>query len=165
LSEPISTAPSPSNTNIGSATRLIEGIDNVLNAELQFFSNARKRIDTCMNYTRPEVAIMLEKIKKAFLDAKGRSVVLRYITEITKDNMSYCKQLMTIVDELKHLEGVKGNFMLSEREYLAPIILFEKGKIASQIIYSNQKEIVDQHQYMFDTLWNKAVQAERRIKR
>jgi two-component system, OmpR family, sensor histidine kinase VicK len=165
LPEPISTAPSPLNANSQSTTtRLIEGIDNVLNAELQFFSNARKRIDTCMNYTRPELAIMLEQINKAFLHAKGRSVVLRYITEITKDNISYCKQLMTIVDELRHLEGIKGNFMLSETEYIAPIILFEKGKIASQIIYSNQKEIVDQHQYMFDTLWNKAVSAEQRIK-
>jgi two-component system, OmpR family, sensor histidine kinase VicK len=165
LPEPISTAPSPLNANSQSTTtRLIEGIDNVLNAELQFFSNARKRIDTCMNYTRPELAIMIEQINKAFLHAKGRSVVLRYITEITKDNISYCKQLMTIVDELRHLEGIKGNFMLSETEYIAPIILFEKGKIASQIIYSNQKEIVDQHQYIFDTLWNKAVSAEQRIK-
>ncbi|MFL6409453.1 MAG: ATP-binding protein [Nitrososphaeraceae archaeon] len=165
MPEPISTAPSPLNANSQSTTtRLIEGIDNVLNAELQFFSNARKRIDTCMNYTRPELAIMLEQINKAFLHAKGRSVVLRYITEITKDNISYCKQLMTIVDELRHLEGIKGNFMLSESEYLAPIILFEKGKIASQIIYSNQKEIVDQHQYIFDALWNKAVSAEQRIK-
>jgi two-component system sensor histidine kinase VicK len=165
LPEPISTAPSPLNANSQSTTtRLIEGIDNVLNAELQFFSNARKRIDTCMNYTRPELVIMLEQINNAFLHAKGRSVVLRYITEITKDNISYCKQLMTIVDELRHLEGIKGNFMLSETEYIAPIILFEKGKIASQIIYSNQKEIVDQHQYIFDALWNKAVSAEQRIK-
>ena len=162
MPEPLSTASSSSNTQ--NTTRLIEGIDNVLNTELRFFSNARKRIDTCMNYTRPELAIALEQTNNAFLDAKGKSVVLRYITEITKDNMAYCKELMTMVDELRHLEGIKGNFMLSETEYLAPIILFEKGKIASQIIYSNQKEIVDQHQYMFDTLWNKAISAEQRIK-
>jgi hypothetical protein len=35
---------------------------------------------------------------------------------------------MTIVDELRHLEGIKGNFMISETEYLAPLILFEKVK-------------------------------------
>ena len=54
--------------------------------------------------------------------------------------------------------------MVSETEYLAPVILFEKGKIASEAIYTNQKEIVDQHQYMFDTLWNKAILAEQRIR-
>jgi two-component system, OmpR family, sensor histidine kinase VicK len=31
-------------------------------------------------------------------------------------------------------------------------------------MYSNQKEIVDQHQYMFDTLWNKATSAQQRVK-
>ena len=70
---------------------------------------------------------------------------------------------MTIVDEQRHLDDIKGNFMLSETEYLAPVILFEKGKIASQIICSNVKEILDQHQYMFDTLWNKAISAQQRI--
>ena len=54
--------------------------------------------------------------------------------------------------------------MISESEYLAPLVLFEKGKIASQIIYSNVKEIVDQHQYVFDILWSKANSAQQRIK-
>jgi hypothetical protein len=43
-------------------------------------------------------------------------------------------ELALLVDELRHLDGIKGNFMLSESEYLAPVVLFEKGKIASQII-------------------------------
>ena len=51
---------------------------------------------------------------------------------------------MTIVDELRHLDGIKGNFMVSEIEYLAPVILFEKGEIAPQAVYSNLKEVVEQ---------------------
>src|ERR1051325_11029575 len=153
---------SPSKTD-SERTTLIYGIDNVINTEVQFFSNARKKIDTSMNYTRPELAIVLEPIRNAFLDAKGRYVRLRYITEITKDNISYCKELMTIVDELRHLEGIKGNFMLSESEYLSPVVLFEKGKVVSQIIHSNLKEIVEQQQYFFDSLWSKAIPAKDRI--
>jgi hypothetical protein len=117
-----------------------------------------------MNYTRPTLAITIEPIRVAFNDAKERGIKLRYLTEISKDNISFCKELIPLVDELRHLDGIKGDFMVSESEYLAPVILFEKGKIASEAIYSNQKEIVDQHQYMFDTLWNKAVSAEQRIK-
>jgi two-component system sensor histidine kinase VicK len=117
-----------------------------------------------MDYTRPPLAITIDRIRGAFSDAKKRGVKLRYLTEISKDNTSFCKELISLVDEMRHLDGIKGNFMLSETEYLAPIILFEKGKIASQIIYSNQKELVDQHQYIFDTLWNKAISAEQRIK-
>jgi two-component system sensor histidine kinase VicK len=117
-----------------------------------------------MNNTRPPLAVTIDPIRGAFSDAKKRGVKLRYLTEISKENASFCKELISLVDEMRHLDGIKGNFMLSESEYLAPIILFEKGKIASQIIYSNQKELVDHHQYIFDTLWAKAIAAEQRIK-
>ena len=93
----------------------------MIDAELQFFSKTRGRIDTCMNYTRPSLAIEIDTIKKAFLDAKRRRVKLRYLTEMTSENITYCKELMSIVDELRHLEGIKGNFMVSESEYLSPI--------------------------------------------
>jgi hypothetical protein len=54
--------------------------------------------------------------------------------------------------------------MISESEYLAPAILFEKGKVAARIIYSNVKELVEEHEYMFDTLWSKAISAQQRIR-
>ena len=47
---------------------------------------------TCMNYTRPPLAIQVKTIKKAFSDAKRRNVRLTDLTEITKDNISYCKE-------------------------------------------------------------------------
>jgi signal transduction histidine kinase len=140
------------------------GTQNVLDTELQFFSKSNEKIDTCMNYTRPQLAIEIKQIKNAFIEAKNRGVKLRYITEITSENISFCKELIKIVGELRHLDGMKGNFMLSESEYLAPLILFRKGEIASQIIYSNIKEVIEHQQYVFDTLWNKSIAAEKRIK-
>jgi two-component system sensor histidine kinase VicK len=89
-------------------TKIFYGIQNVINSEQRFFSKTKKRIDTCMNYTRPPLAIGIEPIKKAFLDARGRGVRLRYLTEITKSNLSYCKELMKIVHELHHLDGIRG---------------------------------------------------------
>jgi hypothetical protein len=74
-------------------------------------------------------------------------------------------ELIKIVDELRHLEGIRGNFYVSETEYIAPVALHEKGKIASQITYSNVKEIVQHHKhYVFDTFWSRATSAEQRIK-
>ena len=70
---------------------------------------------------------------------------------------------MRIVDELRHLDGIKGNFYISDIEYLAPATLHAKGKPASQIIYSNVKEIVEHEQYIFDTLWNRAIPAEQKL--
>ena len=143
-------------------TEVLHGTKDVpYDAQMRFFSNARGRIDTCMDYT-VHLAIGIEHIKKAFLDAKSRGARLRYLTEITIDNISYCKVLIKIVDELRHLEGMKGNFMISENEYLAIVRLEEEGKIALQFVRDNQ--IIKQHQYMFETLWSKAIPSEQRIR-
>ena len=139
------------------------GTGNVLNAELQFFTNSKEKIDTYMNYTRPQLAITIESIKSAFNDAKKRGVKLRYLTEITEDSIHYYKDLMSIVDELRHLDGIKGNFMVSEKEYLAPMISYRKGEIASNVIYSNIREVIEHQQYIFDTFWSKAISAEQKI--
>ena len=69
-----------------------------------------------------------------------------------------------LVGELRHLDGIKGNFMVSESEYLAPIVLFERGKVVPQIIYSNLKEIVEHQQYTFDSFWSKAIPAQEKIR-
>jgi len=48
--------------------------------------------------------------------------------------------------------------------YLAPAIFHEEGKAASQMIYSNVRELVEQQQYVFDTLWNKSIPSQEKIK-
>ncbi|HYT45593.1 MAG TPA: hypothetical protein VEP90_24930, partial [Methylomirabilota bacterium] len=71
---------------------------------------------------------------------------------------------MRIVDEMRHLDAIKGNFMVSESEYVGPLILFEHGKIATQAVYSNISEVIEQQQYLFDNFWNQSISAEERIK-
>ena len=109
--------------NDNDRTSVIHGTENVINTELQFFANAKEKIYACMNYTRHQLAIVLDSIRNSFIDAKGRGIKLRYLTEITSENITYCKDIMSIVDELRHLEGIKGNFALSESEYLAPLVI------------------------------------------
>ena len=75
--------------------------------------------------------------------------MLKYLTEITFENVTYCKELMSIVNEIRHLEGIKGNFILSESECLSSVVLLEKEKVASRIICSNLKETIEQQQYIF----------------
>jgi two-component system, OmpR family, sensor histidine kinase VicK len=146
-------------------TEVLQGEQNVINTVLQFVYNTKSRIDACIDYSRPALAIELKQLKKAFLDAKSRGVRLRYITEITENNVGYCKELIKIVGELRHLEGIRGNFYVSETEYIAPASLHAKGRPASEITYSNVKEIVEHHKhYVFDMFWSRAMPAEQRIK-
>jgi signal transduction histidine kinase len=145
-------------------TKVLYGVDTVINTVLQFLNRTSKIVYACVDQTRPRLALDIFALKKAFEDAKSRGVKLMYVTEITKDNVSYCKQLMEIVSELRHLDGIKGNFYINETEYLAPATLHEKGKSASQIIYSNVNEIIEQQKYVFDIFWDRAIPAEQRIK-
>jgi signal transduction histidine kinase len=144
-------------------TEAYYGADNVIDAETRFFLNAKRRVDACMNFTRPALAVKTELIK-SFIDAKGRGVKVRYLTEITKDNIDCCKELMEVVDEFRHLKGIMSNFMLSETEYIAPIVFTEEGKIAPEIIYGNIKSFLEQQQYFFDMLWNNAQTAQQKIR-
>ncbi|MGH9983273.1 MAG: ATP-binding protein [Nitrososphaeraceae archaeon] len=150
---------------IREGTEVFYGVDTVMNTVLQFLYQTNDgKIDACVDYTRPSLAIDIQVLKAAFLDAKKRGVKLRYVTEITRDNISYCKQMVTMVDELRHLDGIKGNFYISETGYLAPATFHEAGKPASQIIYSNVKEIIEHQRYVFETLWSKTIPAEQRIR-
>ena len=117
-----------------------------------------------MTYTRPSLAVSIKQIRDAFLSAKRRGVRLRYITEINHQNFEDCKVLLGIVDELRHLDGVKTNFMISEVEYLAPLIQEKSEAIALEHIYSDTVQIVEHGRCIFDTLWSKSISAEERIR-
>ena len=64
----------------------------------------------------------------------------------------------------RHLDGIKGNFYVSEKEYVSPATVHEEGKPASHVVYSNVKEVVEQGQYLFETLWSKTLPADQRIR-
>jgi two-component system sensor histidine kinase VicK len=145
-------------------TDIIHGIDNVVNTVSQFIFNTKYKIDACVDYTRPYLAIEINQLRDAFFDAKKRGIKIRYLTEITKDNLRYCRELMPLVGELRHLNGIKGSFYISEQEYAAPATYHEKGKSADMMIHSTVREIVEHQQYVFDTIWNTSTSAERKIK-
>jgi K+-sensing histidine kinase KdpD len=65
--------------------------------------------------------------------------------------------------EVRHISSLNENFRMSETEYIEATTTKE-GLPIPKLIYSNSKEIIGQQQYIFETLWDKAVPAEHRIK-
>ena len=146
-------------------TEIVHSDSDVLNTFLRFVSNANTRIDACVDHTRPILAMNIKQIKSSILEAKRRGIKLRCITEIIEENLFQCKELLNIIDELRHTDGIKGTFYVSDEEYLAPILVHDKDKDkpASQMIHSNVREIVEQQRYLFDTLWDKTILGEQKI--
>ena len=143
-------------------TKVLSGVETVVNTLIEFLDKTNDEVYACVDHTRPALSISL--LKEPLLRAKKRGARLKYITEITKDNLSYCKKLLPIVDELRHLDGIKGNFYISESGYLAPASFHERGKSASHIIYSNVKEMIDNQKYVFESFWSRGIPSEYRIR-
>jgi tRNA uridine 5-carbamoylmethylation protein Kti12 len=68
-------------------TEILHGVQNVVNTVLQFISKVKSKIDTCVDYTRLALTIEIQRLRKAFIDAKNRRVKLRYATELIKDSI------------------------------------------------------------------------------
>ena len=133
----------------------------VINAILDISYNAEDRIDICGNSRFPSLILTFESIRKAIMNAKDRKYTRqRYIFEITEENIQYCKDLMKIA-EIRHMNEIEANFLLNEKEYLGSVTLKEPHQ---QAVYTNVREIVEQQQNIFETLWNESITAEKRIK-
>src|SRR5215467_4121849 len=147
---------------------VIHDSDTIIDIYVHILHNARSRWDYFADVRSLSVVpLAFEAIKKALLEAKARATRLRFITEITKENISYTKDFMEIV-ELRHLDGVKGNFGVGDSEYIAisttDASLSEKCSTIPHAVYSNVIEDIQQQQYVFEILWDKATPAEQRIR-
>ena len=145
------------------SSEILYGAENAVGRGVQFMQNVKKRMDIFFDHRAPSIVIDLEEYRNGYRDIRRRGAKIRAFTEITKENIHYCKELMKLVDELRHLDGVKGGMAVSESEYMATTVL-EESKPLTEVIYSNVKEVVEQNQYIFDTLWRSAISAEQKIK-
>jgi hypothetical protein len=98
----------------------------VVNAVIDIFYDAEERIEICGNSKFPSLIFSFEPIKKAILAAKTNGVRQRYIVEITKENIQYCKELMQLVKDLRHSDQIETNFGINEIEYLGSVSLQEE---------------------------------------
>jgi two-component system, OmpR family, sensor histidine kinase VicK len=144
-------------------SEILYGIEKAVGRGVYFMSNVKERMDICFDHNAPSIVVKVREYRNGYNDIRGRGGKIRAFTEITKDNVVYCKELMKLVDDLRHLDGVKGGIAVSETEYMATTIL-EEAKPLTQVIYSNVREVVEQGQYIFDTLWNTAIPAELKIR-
>jgi hypothetical protein len=75
-------------------TEIIHGIDCVVGTLLEVISNAGHRVDVCVDHTRPVLLSEITQLRQELIDTKQRGIKLRYSTEITNDNLYYCKGII-----------------------------------------------------------------------
>jgi two-component system, OmpR family, sensor histidine kinase VicK len=144
-------------------TRILRGSKNTTNAIVRLISQSKTRIDVCCSYKVQSLAISEKFFRKAIVDAKRQGLEFRIIMKVTKDNISYCRNLMKIV-ELRHLDGLKGNFLLNEKECVYATPILKERKIIPRLLYTNINEFLEQQHNFFDTFWNNSISAQERIR-
>jgi two-component system sensor histidine kinase VicK len=142
------------NANNDTSNEKIEVLHNkdiIVNVYLQALHNAKKWDYFAETKSLSLVPLAIESLNEALIDANKRDIKLRFITEIAKDYISHCKDAMKIAD-LKHLEGVRGNYAMSDTEYIATnVTRVESHSITiTCAIYNNAKEDIKQ---LFEILW------------
>jgi signal transduction histidine kinase len=141
---------------------MIYDIESAILYGVNFLQNIRERMDVFTDEKGPSMIIRSNIYKDNYIKARNRGAKIRFITEITKDNIHYCKELRAIVDEFRHINGLKGSISVSEIEYLGTST-WRESHLLTPVIYSNEKGIVEQQQYIFDTFWKNAIHYEKRI--
>jgi signal transduction histidine kinase len=154
--------PLPPSSDINKS-EILYGVENAVGRGVYFMSNVTQRMDIFFDHRAPSIVTDIAEYRNGYIDIRTRGGKIRCFTEINRDNVNHCRELMKLVDELRHLDGVRGGMAVSESEYMATTVLHE-AKPLTQVIYSNVNEVVEQGQYIFDTLWNAAIPAERKIR-
>ena len=144
-------------------TRVFYGVDNALAYGKRFMEHAKSKMDITFDQNAPSIVIKIPMYYENYKKILKRGGKIRCITIITMENLPYCKELLNIVSELRHLDGLKGGIATNESEYMATTILREAEPL-TEVIYSNAVEVVSQGQYIFDALWNNAIPAHKKIK-
>lgn len=142
-------------------TEIVTGWAGIIQRTVDGFSKALRGVDHCCDSTIPP-RMVESPVNKAILDFFNRGGRTRMITEITKENLSSVKELMK-TQEIRHINAFKLNFGVSETMFSAPTSVYSMSA-EPQCIWSNSEDLVRQHQYLFDSLWSRAIPARQRFK-
>jgi two-component system, OmpR family, sensor histidine kinase VicK len=163
LTPEASPAPDDRDDDVTEKTEVIYGAENVLNRAIQGIPLAKETIDLCGEEDGPSAIVANEPILKKYIEASKRGVRIRQITEITKTNILDCKKLMDCMEQ-RHLYGLYGYFVIVDGKQFHSHAYGQEAKSFPHMVTSTVKVFVQQQQYFFNTLWEKAIPAEQRIK-
>jgi signal transduction histidine kinase len=144
-------------------TQVWEGVENTVGKSLDVLYKLQKSCDQCVDHNAASVILMTEPIMQAYVDLKRRGIRVRFITEITQENIEYCREIMKIAD-VRHLDGISGNFTIADRTDYAGVATTEEAQPITQLLVSNVRAFVQQQEYFFEMLWRKAISSEDRIR-
>jgi sugar-specific transcriptional regulator TrmB len=102
----------------------------------------------------------LELIKQKMV--KERGISCKLLVDANHDNIDFLKSLDFL--EIKHLEGLKGNFGLYDDRLYMVVIMQDRDEKLLQTFFSNSRSLVEKQLSIYNDLWKMAKPLSSRIK-
>jgi two-component system, OmpR family, sensor histidine kinase VicK len=144
-------------------TQIIYDRESMLRLTINDFSNVKQTAYICGDRNAPSMFVPIESLWLVFKKLTKRGVRVKFLTEVTNENLSYSKDIMEQA-ELSHLDDIKfGGFGLYDglKYRCSPVSTF--GEAPQVMIVSNMKELVEEQTFVFESLWSRAIPARQRI--
>jgi hypothetical protein len=143
--------------------RVISGTDHVLNTVFDIMDKSEETLDVYADFRGPNIVDDIEEGISHYISAQKRGVKIRVITEIKKENLLFCKENMKYIDGLRHMDTITHMFEVSEKHYASAIMLTENPHFLEGV-FCDIKWFVKAQQYLFESIWRKAIPARQRFK-
>ena len=127
-------------------TQVWEGVEDTVWKSLDVLYKLQKSCDQCVDRNAASVILTTEPIRQAYFGLMRRGIRVRFITEITRENIEYCREIMKIA-EVRHLDGISGNFTIADETDYAGVATTQEAQPITQLLVSNVRAFVQQQQY------------------
>ncbi|MGN6708288.1 MAG: ATP-binding protein [Candidatus Nitrosocosmicus sp.] len=142
--------------------KIVHDINKAIEIEKRFFENAKETIDIFIDHNGPVMIIENKSYLANLIHAKKNKTKTRFATEITKENIRYCKKIINYVSEFQHIDGFKGTIMLNGSEFIGSANV-GRNHVLTPIIFSNEKEVIEQQKYIVDSFWKQGTDYTKRM--
>ncbi|HZW55578.1 MAG TPA: hypothetical protein VFF30_04750 [Nitrososphaerales archaeon] len=108
--------------NESEVTEVVYGLEQTSAVILRAINGVSEFAYTINEKSMPTITVAFPEYWDAYVRKQRTqpNADLRYLTEITKENMAYVKELMKVL-KVRHLEGIVGSFWISQGEYFASL--------------------------------------------
>ena len=144
-------------------TRIIEDPEEIIK-ELTTLNNNAEYLSICTTAGGLEMSFnnLRDTYKKA-LNPNGKG--FRALLTINRDCIYLVTKLIDLGTQIKHIKNIPPiSFGVSQNEVAITVEKMEGGKRSRKFLISNEPLYVDHFNTIFEDLWNKGVDAKRRIK-
>jgi two-component system sensor histidine kinase VicK len=83
--------PLPPSSSPEKRSEILYGVDKAVGRGVYFMFNVKKRMDIYFDHKAPSIVVEIDEYRNGYQDIRKRGAKIRAFTEITKDNINYCK--------------------------------------------------------------------------